>query len=747
VADQLALLTEAHNRGILPPDKEALYQEAVRRGLIGAAQDGSRNASGTWMPTDKGPHVGSYAATDTGKPVIVDPAQNPGAFAAQQGTAAQNLGAGYGAETQNIGRSLMDLIQKGAAAMSPGGAGAMLAPSAPNPDQAQQDQLFANSTAANVGKFGADVANTAPFAMAGGEVVAPLADAVKGAGFLPALGRAAISGAGQGAGTAAAMPADDMIDRLENMGTGAVAGGALNSAFSGVGAAASKVLPPVAEFGAKLFSPKATAARTVGNILADASTGTDAGAAPLAGTTLTAGGQTLDPGLQSLEQAVRSRGVNGLSNESMFQVQQRANNKAALDSLGAIANPKAVASEASTSAHNALSAARDALGEQEGTLWGKVPLDTPVNASQTASDLDKYVAKQSFTNQRIIKRLAQEPLDDFKAALSHYAPDEATSTEPTQMPFGEIKDLRSSLGSAIRKAAAAGDDNGARLLRGLDGQLLTSLGRENAFTKGAQNLGAAYNSAREFTAALHNTHFPPEVQNLLDKDPAKFLDAVTSTPQQLTGFLNAAKNAPDKGEGAIQAVRDYLLSKGVGQNSMSARGGTEPFLNGQGLQKWLMQNRGVLSKVFKPDELKQMEAGATSAYRNIASEAASPRIGSNTIQKYLGNRGISGQMAQGDLGSGVVGKAAGGVRNLLLGRYQVATEKLLRDSLLNPKDPDVVAALGSQPWGASILRRAQATKSASARRALAIFAANRLAQLGGIGVSQPSLQTPASPAP
>ena len=46
MSTQLELLEEAYNRGILPPEKKALYEEAASRGLIGAKPDGGKFVSG-----------------------------------------------------------------------------------------------------------------------------------------------------------------------------------------------------------------------------------------------------------------------------------------------------------------------------------------------------------------------------------------------------------------------------------------------------------------------------------------------------------------------------------------------------------------------------------------------------------------------------------------------------------------------------------------------------------------------------
>lgn len=524
----------------------------------------------------------------------------------------------------------------------------------------------------------------------------------------------------QGAAYGAQVPGDTPT----NIAAG-VALGPATEALIGGGLRGIKAIPGVtttiSEFGNKLFKPEATAKNTVQSIINASKAGAPNAPVPnISGVNLTAGGQSMDPGLQSLEQAVRSRAVNGLPNEAVFQANQRANTATVHNTVNSITDSTVTPDKTSTSAYDALQAAKDARRETERGLWSKVPMDTQVDAAKTTSALDGYINKQTVSDQRLIQRTAGDFMDDFKAAAAKYADPEE---EQVKMPFSEIKSLRSSLGDSIRAASDkyGSGSNAVRLLRGMDDKLLSTLGDENALlgvpeptgisaldsanaklgkmngVVTSSDIGNAYNAARRFTAETHNNYFTKDVSGLLDKDPTKVLDAATQTPDKLTAYLNAASQGQDGGASAKDAVRKYLLNDAMTSSSTSARGGLQNFVDGQKLTKYLNDNGGVLSKVFSPDELNKLQATAQSAYRNIASEAASPRVGSNTIQKFLGNKGLSGAMTQGDMGGGLVAKGATTLRDMILSKYQGATEKYLRDALLNPNDPAMAKLLQAPP--------------------------------------------------
>lgn len=633
---------------------------------------------------------------------IVKDAQTPSAMDA--------LAGGVGGALTDTGRAIKQLVST-----TMGGPGAGIAATAENEalDQQEAPALEALKTTHPRLYYGT-YAPTSVLSMApGGEGVGMAArlgtDALPAATSL--LGRAAAWAApkaAQGAAYGAQTPGDTPT----NIAAGAALGPAADLAGAGLGKLASagaKAASGVGDFGAKLFQPDASAQRTVQKIIGASRIGADETPAPaIPGASFTQGGDTLNPGIQSLEQAVRQRVAGNMPNEAVFQSQQRANNDAIHSAINGVEDATVTPDKTSAAAQTALQGARDTLSENESKLWQQIPMSTKVDAANTASAVDSYINKQSVTNQRIIQRSAGDFLDDFKATVSKYA-DEADGETQVKMPFGEVKDLRSTLGQSIRDAQKSGNSNAVRLLKGLDEKLLGSLGDENALlgvpeptgnatldsalvksskmdgTVTGQQLGDAYNAARGFTADIHNNYFPRDVQGLLDKDPSKVLDAATSTPDKLDAFLNAASQAPDKGAAATKAVRQYLLNKALSGASMSARGGTKAFINGQTLGKYLTENQAALSKVFSADEMNTLDAAAKGAYRNIATEAASPRLGSTTINNLFKNQNVTTQMIPSVPGqNAVVAKAAASGINKLLGRYSNATELKLRDALLDP---------------------------------------------------------------
>src|SRR6185437_12185014 len=86
------------------------------------------------------------------------------------------------------------------------------------------------------------------------------------------------------------------------------------------------------------------------------------------------------------------------------------------------------------------------------------------------------------------------------------------------------------------------------------------------------------------------------------------------------------------------------------------------------------------------DELEQMQNMADASYRNIATEAATPRVGSNTLQKFIGNQNLPGV-------PGKLGGIANSMRDMLVGKYRGQTEQLLRDTLRDPQNKGLQALL------------------------------------------------------
>lgn len=632
-------------------------------------------------------------------------AKTPSAF--------ESLAIPVGAALSDTGRSIGHLANLIGASQSPGMLPAAMAANAA--DQANTDKqeqpardyaaeqnpkryygLYAPTSILSMAPLGEGVGGLAAKATAPLSASANIAPRV--AGF---LARSGATGAGYGA----QMPGNT----VSNIATGAALGPLGEGAIKGIGLAgkvASKTGGGIADLTRQMVNPAQEAKNTVRKIVQESATGTPTlTPSPIPGVNLTAGGQSMNPGLQGLERVVRSRNVGGLGTEDVAQSIQRQNNSVIRGRFGQIASINTPLQKASTDAADALNEAKDARSSQSTELWNAVPESTKFNMAAASSASDKYINGLSEAEKGTIEPYLGKYTNVFKRIVSKYADNnDLANTNPDVIaPFKEFKGLRSVLGTAIRTAGKDGDRDATRLLRGLDETLLTSAGNENAFiglpeqtgnialdsanaklarmngVVNAKDLGDAYNNARFFTSDTHNKYFTKDVQGFLKQDPARMLDSVTKTPENMKAYLNAASQAPDGGAKATQALRDYLLSKGIDSASMSARGGAEKFLNGQTLQDWLHQNQGVLSHVFSGDELNHMNQLAEASYRNIATEAATPRVGSNTLEKFMGNQNLPGV-------PGKFGAAANSIRDMLVGRYRGQTEKLLRDTLMDPQN-------------------------------------------------------------
>lgn len=650
--------------------------------------------------------IPGYQASDTGQFTPI----SAGVQQAQTTTPYEKFAVPVGAALSDTGRSIGHLMRLIAGSQSPGMMPAALTANAADQADTEKQEQPARDAAAqqNPSTYYGLYAPTSLLSMAplgegiGGAATKLTAGLSGSANLLPRvvgfMGRSSLTGAGYGA----QMPGDTGTNLLTGaalgpLGEGTIKGLPLAYALS------KKAGSGIADITRQIVNPAQEAQNTVQKIVQESSTGTSLlQPSFVPGVNLTAGGQSLNPGLQNLEQVIRSRNIGGVANEAVAQAQQRQNNSVIRGMFGQIAATDAPLQTTSTAASDALNDAQDARRATEKDLWSQVPMDAQVDATKTTSALDGYINKQTVSDQRLIQRIAGDFLDDFKAAAAKYADQDA---EQVKMPFSEIKSLRSSLGDAIRAASDkyGSGSNAVRLLKGMDDKLLGTLGDENALlgapeptgnaaldsantklanmngTVTSQQLGDTYNAARRFTAETHGNYFTKNVQGFMNQDPAKMLDAVTKTPENMKAYLNAVSQAPDGGAKGIQALRDYLLSKGIGSASMSARGGTEKFLNGQTLKNWLQSNQGVLSHVFSGDELDQMGQLSDAAYRNIATEAATPRVGSNTLQKFIGNQNIPGL-------PGKLGSVANSIRDTLVGNYRGKTEQLLRDALFDPQN-------------------------------------------------------------
>ena len=445
--------------------------------------------------------------------------------------------------------------------------------------------------------------------------------------------------------------------------------------------------------------PKEKAAQTVSKILQDATVGTQNLPTPLGHLpiNLSLGGQTLDPGLQSLERVVSSSTTHGVPNEGAFEAQQRANNAVLSDNLDKFHSPQATFDKAANAGKKALSDSNAELKKEESSLWQLPEIQNAnVNIPNVYNAARDWYDALPISTQKALGQNGVAPIDELSAIQGRHG---------IQAPFSEISAWASNLEGTIRKTLK-GYPNLQRVMGNLKKTVMDSIGTGSGFNNTETAAGQAYRNATQHTWNIHNVYFPDgstgptsslNVAKWLKTDPSKLMNQVTSTPATLDAYLRAASQTPDKGASAVQAVRDHLALTAKDISAGSARGGDTPFINGQKLKGWLTDKLPVLSKVFNPNEIQRLSDIGEGAYRNIASEAASPRTGSNTLNKYLGGNEIKRMMGQKNIGGGIVGHAVTSVRDALLGKYQGETQRLLRDALLNTKEPDIIALMAASP--------------------------------------------------
>lgn len=444
--------------------------------------------------------------------------------------------------------------------------------------------------------------------------------------------------------------------------------------------------------------PKEKAVQTVSRILQDAALGTSNPPAPLGHLpiNLSLGGQTMDPGLQSMERVVSSSITHGVPNEAAFQAQQRANNAVLSDNLDKFHSPQATFDNAANAGKKALSASHAELKKEENSLW-QVPeiQNANVNIPNVYNAARDWYDALPISTQKALGPNGVAPIDELSAIQGRHG---------IQAPFNEISAWASNLEGTIRKTLK-GYPNLQRVMGNLKKAVMDSIGTGSGFNNTETAAGQAYRNATQHTWNIHNVYFPDgntgptsslNVAKWLKTDPAKLMDQVTSTPTTMDAYLRAASQAPDKGASAMQALRDHLALTAKDVSSGSARGGDTPFINGQKLKAWIADKLPVLSKVFSPSEIQRLSDIGEGAYRNIASEAASPRTGSNTLNKYLGENEIKRMMNQTKIG-GVAGHVVTSVRDALLGKYQGETQRLLRDAFLNTNEPEITALMSAPP--------------------------------------------------
>lgn len=591
-------------------------------------------------------------------------------------------------------------------------------------EQPARDYLKANYPGHYYGMYApTSVLSMAPFGETAASGAAKLFPALeKGAPLLARFANAVPRSALTGAAYGAQMPGNTG----ENMLAGAALGPLGEGLISGIGKAAvmgTHGYNSLMDMGEKMFQPQQAARKAVTAMIQETRTGGGPRIAPsVPGVSFTASNSSLDPGLQSLERAAQSRNVGGLPNEAVFQSQQRGNMTALNKQFGTLGNIAKAPEESSRDISQALQDTQSALKAQEKNLWGMVPENTPVNIDQTTAALDKHMNGLTMADRATLEKHAGEPIKILRDIAVKYANPEE---DQIMAPFSEIKGVRSMLTSAKNalgnKMSSAYNPNAARIVSNFDNKLLSALGNENAFVPDIQDLGQNYNAARQFTSDLHTKYLTPDVTDMLYTDPSKVGNVVTSTPDMLDKYLNATSQAPDGGVAAKQAVRNFLARKAFDKAAMSSRGAgmDVPYINGERLNDFVGENKNLLGKVFNPDEIQNFKNIAQDAYRSTASESANPRVGSNTINKYLGNKGMDESIGKkviskgsqavtgGALGSlfGPVGASIGAasavagstVKEALLNRFRGQTEKLLRDTLLNANDPEVQAILNAPP--------------------------------------------------
>lgn len=677
-----------------------------------------------------GPHKGSYVSTEDGSTVPIDPSRNPAGFAAEQGGAGQNAVAGYGAETLNIARSLQRAFlpkQRQALPMTPGAPTDGMNPSAPStiPSQADYDagnagdaaassQLFANSKAAKVGGFAADLVDTSPAAMLGGEAVAPLARMIQGVGLPSKIARAAVMGAGQGAGTGAMAPADDAATRLEHTLLGAGFGSALtglgSTLFRGVPAlyglgkealSRSRGLPVSAEDADRAVSDflQANAKKPLGPLNIPA----------IPGFKPTAAAATNDLGLYGPQAGLRAKGFG-----DGFEQQVTDNNDALMTALRKL-GPKQSQDQVSAAAASRLGDLNKAAKAPVDAAYA--PFDAIKAAVHVPSDtvlapVDAALGKLNSSERDMLPQPVLDKMFQWKGPVS----------------INEIEGVRGALGDA---AAAAGA-NGRRVIRNL----------QSALDTGLDDVQSIHNADGTFMApvegkaplqmmkdaraanAVYRQQFPSAspknapAQNLIAKaitgkiPPTQLLDRALQTPENLNALLKAgagAKAAPDPE--LLQLAQNHYINK-VFEASANRAGGLADgqLLNGFAFRDFRAGNGAIEDLLFKnPEQRKLLDAiEQGSIMNNNALRRAMPgESGTNALGNEQDNMadfmreaavsGLAKMVPGGTAVTKLLGAAAGNGDKAM----QLQFRSRLAQALMDPELYQKLRSLPNTPKGQS----------------------------------------------
>lgn len=183
-------------------------------------------------------------------------------------------------------------------------------------------------------------------------------------------------------------------------------------------------------------------------------------------------------------------------------------------------------------------------------------------------------------------------------------------------------------------------------------------------------------------------------------DPEVAVGKAMGNPEQFGSLVALVRGDPAALAGLKRAAADFMMSKA--QSTAEAGTSGLPQINAATLQKFYLQNRSSLSKLFDADEMKAIESVTVDLQRANRSIAAVKVPGGSNTAQDTGGRGLSilqdvlqkyGGKAVGLAAGSTAGGPAGGAAGFLIGSAGDALmasrinniEKAIVEMMLDPK--------------------------------------------------------------
>ncbi|MCA1298040.1 hypothetical protein [Stappia indica] len=411
--------------------------------------------------------------------------------------------------------------------------------------QAREDSPIASA----IGEIGGGLMTGGGLAKSGATLIGRTA----GKGLATRAGAGMLEGAGYGAAYGFGSGEGGAGERLKSAGQGAAVGGAVGGAIPVVGAAAKKVLSPVARKIGNRFNPRgAEQQRGIDRVLKEAK---GAGLTPDDLVQGVRDGRTvgqMDPNLSDLTRAVkRQPGDHGGMVDKALDAGYSANNQAAKQAIS------------------------DGLGDQNFYMWRDMFAKSKSKGAQKAYDaafkrnwgkngppfeLDSIVKSGRIPAEalRSAQRIAQAEGRPFGKQLVASIDDASGAVTFSRLPSLEEAELiRRGLSSATSKAFRTGDGSVGAAYRGLEREMRGVLDEASPWLKAVRK---AYATASQIQEAAD------EGLKLLNKsaDEVEFIVSNASKPEREAmrkGLASALKHDIERGQINRDKVRNIFGSE------------------------------------------------------------------------------------------------------------------------------------------------------------------------------------------